>query len=142
MPAVCSLTLLYCYILVPSRRTATRLARRSSSMRCLRRSGLLFSTSPTLSQFFCPVLWTVRTVRVAPRRRISMFFIPGVFLRAAARRGEEPRGNDLDLRSPPVPFFFMTLSCRPAGTSLALKESAGCLEVTFNRGLCAMPGAL
>ena len=32
-----------------------------------------------------------------------------------------------------VARFFIA---RPAGTPLALKESAGCLEITFSRGLC------
>ena len=33
-------------------------------------------------------------------------------------------------------FWWKEYLARPAGTSLAIKESAGCLEVTFSRCLC------
>ena len=91
------------------------------------------------SYAFCsPAVLTSRTTGVymksharqksknAPKRR-SNFNPPRFCISAPSGSRRRPRNR----RS--VARFFIA---RPAGTPLALKESAGCLEITFSRGLC------
>ena len=60
-------------------------------------------------------------------KRRSNFNPPSFCISAPSGSRRRPRNR----RS--VARFFIA---RPAGTPLALKESAGCLEITFSRGLC------
>ena len=60
-------------------------------------------------------------------KRRSNFNPPRFCISAPSGSRRRPRNR----RS--VARFFIA---RPAGTPLALKESAGCLEITFSRGLC------
>ena len=91
------------------------------------------------SYAFCsPAVLTSRTTGVYMKsharqksknalKRRSNFNPPSFCISAPSGSRRRPRNR----RS--VARFFIA---RPAGTSLAIKESAGCLEVTFSRGLC------
>ena len=94
---------------------------------------------PRFSYGFCsPAVLTSRTTGVYMKsharqksknalKRRSNFNPPRFCISAPSGSRRRPRNR----RS--VARFFIA---RPAGTPLALKESAGCLEITFNRGLC------
>ena len=94
---------------------------------------------PRLSYANCsPAVLTSRTTGVYMKsharqksknalKRRSNFNPPSFCISAPSGSRRRPRNR----RS--VARFFIA---RPAGTPLALKESAGCLEITFSRCLC------